>query len=143
RPVLGVLVVVDEDAAPLLLPPLAGRVLWRSPFHLARDGERRPTHLVEAPASRDARVDVHATRSRRLGPAGEAMLVEDLAHDQRHTTHVVPADAGTGIEIDAKLVGVLEVVGPHGVRVQVDAPEIHDPQELRRVAYHDLPRGST
>src|SRR5262245_8068269 len=71
------------------------------------------------------------------------MLLEDLAHDERHTPHVVPGDTGTGIEIDADLVGVLEGVSRPGMRVQVDTSEIHDPQELGRVAHHDLPRGST
>jgi hypothetical protein len=41
------------------------------------------------------------------------------------------------VEIDAQLVGMLEVVGAHRVRIQVDAPEVHHPQKLRRVA-HDV-----
>ena len=33
---------------------------------------------------------------------------------------------------------MVEVVGAHRVRVQVDAAEVHDPRELRRVAHDDL-----
>src|SRR2546426_3191283 len=36
---------------------------------------------------------------------------------------------------------MLEVVGAHRVRVQVDAPQVYDPQQLRRVAHDDLSRG--
>src|SRR5574341_1246349 len=68
-PVLGVLVVVDKDAVPLLLPPLARRQLWRSPLHRARQRHRRPPHLVEPPAPLDAHVHVHPARPRRLRPS--------------------------------------------------------------------------
>ena len=37
---------------------------------------------------------------------------------------------------------MVEVVGAHRVRVQVDAPEVHDPRELRHVAYDDLVGGA-
>jgi hypothetical protein len=33
---------------------------------------------------------------------------------------------------------MIEVVGAHGVRVQIDAAEVHDPDELRGIAYDDL-----
>ena len=46
---------------------------------------------------------------------------------QRDPPHKVPADTRAGVEIDAQLVGMLEVVGAHRVRVQVDAPEVHHP----------------
>jgi len=40
---------------------------------------------------------------------------------------------------------VIEVGASHGVRVQIDATEVHDPEELRGVAHDDLvgrsPRG--
>ena len=46
--VLRVLVVVDEHAVPLLLPPLAGRERRHAPLDLARERQRRAAHLVEA-----------------------------------------------------------------------------------------------
>src|SRR3989475_10958209 len=36
---------------------------------------------------------------------------------------------------------MLEVVGAHRMRVQVDAPQVYDPQQLRRVSHDDLSRG--
>jgi hypothetical protein len=68
------------------------------------------------------------------------MLLEHVAHDEGHAPHVVPAHARPGVEIDAQLVGMLEVVGAYGMRVQVDAAQVHDPHELRRVAHDDLSR---
>ena len=43
--ILGVLVVVEEDAVALLLPPLAGGELGRAPLDLARQRQRRAPHL--------------------------------------------------------------------------------------------------
>src|SRR5687767_6887121 len=42
--VARVLVVIDEDAVALLLPPLARRQLRRAPLHLARERQRRAAH---------------------------------------------------------------------------------------------------
>src|SRR5207249_7847221 len=103
--VLGVLVVVEEAAVALLLPPLAARALGRPPLHLARERQRRAPHLVEAPAALEADVDVHAARARGLGPPGKAVLGEDVAHQQGHAPYVVPAHARAGVEVDAQLVG--------------------------------------
>ena len=55
RAVLRVLVVVDEDAVPLFLPPFAGGQLRRAPLDLARQRQRGAAHLVEAPRLRCAR----------------------------------------------------------------------------------------
>ena len=49
--VLRVLVVVDEHAVALLLPPLAGGELRRATLDLARQRQRRAAHLVEAPSA--------------------------------------------------------------------------------------------
>ena len=50
RAVLRVLVVVEEDAVALLLPPLARRERRRAPLDLARERQRGAAHLVEGPA---------------------------------------------------------------------------------------------
>src|SRR6266545_1621444 len=68
------------------------------------------------------------------------MLVEHITDDQGHAPHVIPAGTRAGVEIDAQLVRVLEIVGAHGMRVQVDATEIDDPQKLSRVTHDDLSR---
>src|SRR3954468_5994614 len=67
RPVLRVLVVVEEDAVALLLPPLAGRDGGLATLDLARNGDRRAPHLTERPPGLEARVDVEPARTRGLG----------------------------------------------------------------------------
>jgi len=54
-----------------------------------------------------------------------------------------PAHARARVEIDAQLVRMIEVVGAHWVRIQVDAPEVQHPQKRGRVAHHDLSRRRT
>ena len=76
RAVLGVLVVVEEDAVPLLLPPFRRRQRRRASLDLARERQRGAAHLGERPARLDAHVDVHAARAARLGPAAKSQLVE-------------------------------------------------------------------
>src|SRR5688500_17021158 len=55
-----VLVVVDEDAVALFLPPLAGGELRRPALDLAGERERRAAHLVEGPVLLDPYTNMHA-----------------------------------------------------------------------------------
>ena len=142
RPVLRVLVVVDEHAVPLLLPPLAGGEGRRAPLHLPREGQGRRANFLEHPAPLDANVHVHAPRAGRLRPTGETVLAQDLAREHGHLPHLGPGHAGHRIEIDAQLVGMIEVVRAHRVRVEIDATEVDDPGELGRVAQHHFAGGA-
>jgi hypothetical protein len=127
---------------PLLLPPLAGGERGRAPLDVARERERGAPHVGEAPARLDAHVDVDAARARGLGPADEPDGVERLARHCGNLPHLRPLDARPGIEIDPQLVGVIEGLGAHRVRVQIDAAEVDHPRELRRVAHHQLVGGA-
>ncbi len=49
-----------------------------------------------------------------FGQPTRPTLVERGVHDGRDLAHLRPLDAGHGIEIDAELVGMIEVVGPTG-----------------------------
>jgi hypothetical protein len=68
--------------------------------------------LGERPAPVDAHVHVDAARARRLGPAHEPEVGENLPHDARHVLELGPRHARRGVEVDAELVGVLEVLRP-------------------------------
>ena len=59
-------------------------------------------------------------------------------HDLRDLTHLVPRHARHGIEIDAQLVGMIEIVGAHGMRMQLQAGEVGHPDERGRVSRHHL-----
>ena len=70
------------------------------------------------------------------------MLGEDVADDHRDAAHVVPSDAGRRIEVDAQLVGVVEVLAPGGPRVEVDDAEVDRPDEVRGVVGDELLGGA-
>jgi hypothetical protein len=68
------------------------------------------------------------------------VLVEHLAHAERDGADLRERDVGTRVEVDAQLVGVIEVVATDGPRVPVDHPEVDAPHEVRGVVGHELAR---
>ncbi len=70
------------------------------------------------------------------------MVLEHLADDERDLAHLREGDSRRGIEIDAELVGVVEVVGANRVRVQVEAAQVHHPGEAGGVVHHHLVGGA-
>ena len=90
----------------------------------------------------DAHVDVHAARAARLGPASQSHFLEQILGFDRDAAHVVPRDTWTRIEIDAQLVGVVEIARAHGVRMQLDASQVHDPRETGGIVHDDFFGGS-
>ena len=59
-PILRVLVVIEEDAMPLFLPPFARRQRWRTPLDFSSEGQRRTADLAKRPSAIDANVDMNA-----------------------------------------------------------------------------------
>src|SRR5918999_5724714 len=59
-PIFRILIVVDEDAVPLLFPPLARGDFRSPPLDLPREGKRRAADLVKTPALLDPHDNVHA-----------------------------------------------------------------------------------
>ena len=116
----------------LLLPPLAGGDGRRAPLHVARQGQRRAADLGERPARLDAHVDVDAARAGRLGPADQADASSASLATSATSRTCVPGHARHRIEVDAQLVGMVEVLGADRMRVEVDAAEVDDPEQLRR-----------
>ncbi len=142
RPVLGVLVVVEEDAVTLLLPPLGGGDRGDPPLHVPGEGQGGSPDLGIGPARLDPDVDVDPARARRLRPADQPDGFERLPGREGDLANVGPRHAGHGVEIDPKLVGVIEILGTDRVRVEVDAAEVHDPGKARGIVDHDLVGGS-
>jgi hypothetical protein len=70
------------------------------------------------------------------------MALEDRAGHQAHVADLRPLDAGDRIEIDAQLVGWSRSAARTGCGIEVDAAEVDDPRELRRVADDDLVGGA-
>ena len=66
------------------------------------------------------------------------MVGEHLADDERHLDGLLPRDAGQRVEVDPQLVGAVEVLGEHRVRVEVDAAEVDHPGQPGGVPDDDL-----
>ena len=65
-------------------------------------------------------------------------VVERRANDGRHVADLMPRHAWHRIEIDAKLVRMIEIVSAHRMRMQLEAREIRHPQKRGRVPRHDF-----
>ena len=66
--------------------------------------------------------------------------LEHLAHDARDLLQLRPLDARHRIEVDAQLVRMIEILGAHRMRVELEAAEVRHPRQRGRVARHDLLR---
>ena len=115
----------------LLFPPCWSRL--RRALDLTREGKRRAAHFVERPARLNADVDVQPAPPEVFGhPQVE---VVDAAHAGGFP--ITPFHAGHRIEVDAQLVGMLEVFGAHRVRMQLQAGRFAS-QRAPGVARHHL-----
>ena len=79
-----------------------------------------------------------AARSRGLRPADQAHVRQRISAGHGDVADLRPLDAGDRVEVDPQLIGMVEVVGTHGVRIEVDAAEVDDPGQGRRVVDDDL-----
>src|SRR5271168_2812184 len=125
----------------LFFPPLRCGQCGRAPFDRPRQSERRATHLAEGPSWVYPHVDVHSARPAGFGPAAKAHLVQQGLHLERDRAHVRPTDAGTWIEVNPQLIGMIEICGAHRMRMQLDATKIYDPRKPRSVIDDDFFRG--
>ena len=115
-------------------------------------GARRSISRENASAARRTSVNVQRGSMRTLtcmpreplvfGQPRRPSSLEQRLHLQRDAAHVGPRDARPRIEIDAQLVGMIEIAGAHRVRMQLDAAEVDDPREAGRVVDDDLLGGA-
>lgn len=69
---------------------------------------------------------------------GQAIVLEHLAGHQRDVDDAPPGNPGHRIQVDPQFVGVVEVVGKHRVRVEVDAAQVDRPRQSRGIVDHRL-----
>ena len=100
---------------------------------LASEGLGGEPHVAVRPLRRDAHKDVESPRPTRLRPPHQSHVVEHFPRDVGDGDDLRPVDSRHRIKVDPELVGVLEVIGPHGVRVEVQASKIHDPRQARSI----------
>ena len=80
------------------------------------------------------------TRAGRLGPADQADGIERFAADHRDLADLRPGDTRNRVEVHAELVGMVQVLGTDGVRIEVDAAEVDDPGKPGGLVDDDLVR---
>ena len=140
--VLGVLVVVEEDAVAFFFPPLGTGEGGDAALDGAGEGDGGAADLGEGPAGRKADVDVHAAGAAGFRPTGEADFGEEGADFEGDGEDVGPGDAGAGVKVDAEFVGMVEVGGADGMWVKFEATEVGDPGETGGIVDDDFLGGA-
>ena len=137
RLVRSVLVEVDEHPlAPLLLPPRGGEQIGAPPLQLAGQRHRRGPHLVAVPPGLQPHVDVQPLAAAGLRVGDDAELVEQRLDLAGGLPELVEHDARRGVEVDAQLVGVLEVGGLGRPHVEPEAAQVDRPDHVGDVVDH-------
>jgi hypothetical protein len=86
---------------------------------------------------------VQATRTRRLGPPHEAEVLDHFLCHHGNLSNLGPLHPAHGIEIDTELIGVIQVLRAHGMRVEIDTAQVDHPRQLGGVGDHDLVRSAS
>jgi hypothetical protein len=64
------------------------------------------------------------------------VLLEHLASDQGHVDNLAPPHTWHRVEVDAQFVGMSEIVGAHGMGIEVDAAHVDRPHQASGVVDH-------
>ena len=115
-------------------------VTWsgQPPLELAPERDRRVAHVGEAPARLDPHVDVHAAPARRLREARVAELAQQRPRLGGDAHGVGEVGARLRVEVDAQLVGMVDVGVAHRPRVERDRPHLRRPADDRHLGRADL-----
>ena len=70
------------------------------------------------------------------------MLLQHLAHAERDLAHLGERHLRAGVEVDAQLVGMVEIGAAHRPGIPVDHAEVDAPDEMGGVVGHELARVS-
>src|SRR5690606_31503459 len=101
-------------------------------------GQRRPADVGEAVRRLDAHVDVEAPAAGGLGPAHRAQLVQHLAHDVGDAADPGRRAVGHRVEVDAPLVGALDVAPAGAPGVELDRRHLDRPDHLGQLGHAQL-----
>src|SRR5215471_20259849 len=55
-----------------------------------------------------------------------------------NTSHIFPRHSGSGIQIDAQLIGVIKITCPNRMRMKLNASEVHNPGKPGGIIHDDL-----
>ena len=96
----------------------------------------------EVPSGFDADIDVHAAVAGGLGEADQPQLLQQLARRARDTDGVRERRTGLGVEVDAQLVGAVDVGTAYGPGVEGDRAHLGAPDGDRDLGGADLLGGA-
>ena len=115
-------------------------VTWsgQPPLELAPERDRRVAHVGEGPARLDPHVDVHAAAARGLREARVAELVQQRPRLGGDPHGVGEVGARLRVEVDAQLVGMVDVGVAHRPGVERDRPHLRRPADDRHLGRADL-----
>ena len=139
RPVARVLVVVDEDPlAALLLPPARRDLIGEASLELPAEGDRRVADVGKRPPRFDPDVDVNAAPAGGLREAAVAEFLKQLARPGGDERGVFEVGARLGVEVEAELVGMVDVLAPHRPGMEGDRAHLAGPGDHRDLGGADL-----
>ena len=95
-------------------------------------------YLFKGPPWLNPDVDMHATGTASLWPSPKADLLKQCMNFESDPTNVFPSNAWTGIEIDSQLIGMVEIVCPNGVGMQLNAAEVRHPDQTGSMIDHQF-----
>ena len=106
-------------------------------LELTGQRDRRGAHLVGVPPRFEAEIDVQALVAARLRMSDDADLVEQRLHLARAFSDHLEVDPRCRVEVDAQLVGVVEVGGLRRPHVEAEAAQVHRPHDMGDVGDHE------
>src|SRR5258708_38023770 len=83
--------------------------------------------------------DVHSARARRFRHRVESKLVENLFYPAGHVHDASKGGLGAGVEIDDRVVRMLDMRHPRMPRIDRHRPELHDVKHCGKGAPHPSP----
>lgn len=141
-PVLGVLVVIEENTVAFFFPPFGGGQCGQTALDCAGQGKSGTANIGEGPARVKANIDMHSSRAGSLGPTTQAGVLKDRFHFESDAADVGPGNSRARVEVDAHFIRVIEIGRADWMRVEFDAAEIDDPGQTRRVIDDELFSGA-
>ncbi len=103
----------------------------RGELHGERFGER-PHRLLHRSAD-DRDVDVKPLRAARLDERFHLQRCECVADDTRRLAYLIEGRALPGVEIEVDIVGTIDIVTPCVPLIEVDAPQVDQPEQRGHV----------
>ena len=108
---------------------LGRHLVGQAPLELAPERDRRVADVGERPAWLDPDVDVDAAAARGLREAGVAELVQQLARLAGDPHGVGEVGARLRVEVDAQLVGMVDVLAANRPRMERDRAHLRRPAD--------------